>query len=636
MILRLGVAVLVFLLAFDGGGYGLESRTMAAIAVWWAIIIAVLLGLWPLVRPTWSVVAAGGLVAAFAAWTAASITWAPSAENAFNEFNRVALYLGVYLVAVLAASRRNAHAWSDALAIGITSVGVLALASRLFPTVLPAGDVPEFIPSAVARLSYPVEYWNGLAILAGLSFPLLLRSAITARHALVRGFAVAAVPVLSATIFLTSSRGGFLTALLGTLAFALLTERRAAMLGAVAVGVLGSTATVGVLLARDELANNPSDSPVVVDEGRSAALLILLIGVSCAAVYALGSGRLRGVRIPSLAARVATVGVAAVVLFGIAASDPVERFETFKAPPGAVEGSQDDFVRAHLLSGNGSGRWQFWSAAVEEFETQPSIGRGAGSYESWWAEHGTIAMFVRDAHSLYLEALGELGIIGFLLVVSGFACGTVAGVRRVFAARGDDRVTVAALTAAFVAYGFAAGIDWMWELTIVSIIGIGCLGLLTGPATAGAPDLAAVPAEQPPRGRPWSRFALGAAALVFGWFVVCAQAVPLLTEIKISDSQEASRRGDGEQALDDALTARNLQPWAASPYLQLALVEEQMGNLRGARAWIAEAIARNAVDWRLWLVQTRIETKDGDVAAARKSLARAAELNPRSPLFADR
>ena len=35
--------------------------------------------------------------------------------------------------------------------------------------------------------------------------------------------------------------------------------------------------------------------------------------------------------------------------------------------------------------------------------------RGAGSYESWWAQHGSISYFIRDAHSVWLETLGELG-----------------------------------------------------------------------------------------------------------------------------------------------------------------------------------------------------------------------------------
>jgi Tfp pilus assembly protein PilF len=82
------------------------------------------------------------------------------------------------------------------------------------------------------------------------------------------------------------------------------------------------------------------------------------------------------------------------------------------------------------------------------------------------------------------------------------------------------------------------------------------------------------------------------------------------------------------------MDARALQPWASAPYLQLALLQEQLGDLRAARGRIAEAIDRNDSDWRLWLVSARLETETGNIAKARSDLRRAKSLNPRSPLFA--
>jgi Tfp pilus assembly protein PilF len=104
--------------------------------------------------------------------------------------------------------------------------------------------------------------------------------------------------------------------------------------------------------------------------------------------------------------------------------------------------------------------------------------------------------------------------------------------------------------------------------------------------------------------------------------------------LQLHASAAAVQRNDGDAALRHAIDAKNLEPWAASPYLQLALVEEQLGNLRAGRRWIEKAIRRSPVDWRLWLVAARIETKTDDLAAARRSLRRARALNPRSPLFA--
>ena len=104
--------------------------------------------------------------------------------------------------------------------------------------------------------------------------------------------------------------------------------------------------------------------------------------------------------------------------------------------------------------------------------------------------------------------------------------------------------------------------------------------------------------------------------------------------MKIRDSQAAAARGDAAAAIEHALDARTLQPWAASPYLQLALIAEQADDLGSARTWIYRAIERNKTDWRLWLVASRIETSAGSVERGQRNFAQAKRLNPRSPLFA--
>jgi hypothetical protein len=632
MILTIAVAGITWWLAFDGGTYRLESRNTFAIALWWTLLVAVGLGLWPATRVPRATLVTGGLLAGFTLVAGASILWAESAEKALTEFNRAALYVGVFLMAVLAATRATVGRWADGLAIGIAGVGLLAVASRFFPDVFPAGDVPRFLPATYTRLSYPVNYWNGLAILVGIGTPLLLRAAVASERAVWRGLAVVPLPVVAAVTFLASSRGGVAVAVTGAVAFVVLTERRWAAAGGIAVGALGSAAVIGVLLARDAVVNGPFESAAAAAQGRSAALLVALICAAGGVAYGVASRYVGGrLELRPMVGRLATALVVIAALAGVAASDPVERFQTFKAPPAELRGAESDFIKAHLLSGNGSGRWQFWGAALDEFETAPVWGRGAGSYEAWWAQHGSVAMFVRDAHSLYLETLGELGLLGFALVAGAFAVGISSALMRL--RPGDDRTTIAALTAAFLAFAVGVGIDWMWELTAVSVVGMVCLGLLTGPATAvPARPRVARDDERPPARR---RFAVGAVALVLGWLVICAEAIPLLAQMKLNDSQEAVAGGDGEDALSDALAARALQPWAASPYLQLALVHEEMGELPAARDWIGEAIDRDSEDWRLWLVAARIETKAGSPEDAERSLRRAAELNPRSPLFAE-
>ena len=631
-VVTLAVAAAVFWLAYDGGSYTLESRATLAIVVLWGTLLAFALGLWPLVRPPLAARVAGGLLAAFALLTGLSIFWAESAERALVEFNRAVLLTAVYAVAVLAGTRGNLGRWLDGLALGLASIGLLALASRLFPETLPAGAVPDFLPGAVSRLSWPVEYWNGLAILVALGLPPLLRVATTA-HPAWRGAAVGMIPALAGTLFLTSSRGGFAVAFIAVAAFFVLGPRRWSTAAAIVLALAGSVATIAILRSRDALVNSPFDSPDAATQGRSAALLVLVVCFVTGAVYAAGSLALAERRTPRLAGWMAALVVLAAALVGAVASDAPSRFAEFCDPP--PEFAQDDFVQAHLASGSGSGRCQFWSAALDQWKERPLAGQGAGSYEAWWAQNGTIPYFLRDAHSLYLETLGELGLVGFLLLAGALGTGLVAGARRLLSATDpEEGVAVAAVLSAFLAFLAAAGIDWVWELTAASAVGLLLLGLATGPATSTtAPKLAA--AESRPARFSRRRYGIGIAVLVAGWALICVQAIPLLTQYTLASSQEAVREDDLGAALDRALAARQLQPWGASPYLQLALVHERRDDLAAAEAAIREAIERDPLDWRLWLVAARVETEAGDIAAARESLARAIALNPRSPLFAN-
>ena len=185
--------------------------------------------------------------------------------------------------------------------------------------------------------------------------------------------------------------------------------------------------------------------------------------------------------------------------------------------------------------------------------------------------------------------------------------------------------------AVFAAFAFGTAIDWVWQITAIAGVAIAVMALLSAAET---PRPQAATAANG-RGERTLRFAVGAAALACAWVVICAEAIPWLASIKLTESQAAVRRGDGNAAFNAAADAKRIQPWAASPYLQLALVEEASGHIAAARRWMKDATGRDPENWRLWLVTARLETKAGDIAAAERTLRRAAALNPRSPLFAD-
>jgi tetratricopeptide (TPR) repeat protein len=626
------VAAVTFLLAYDGGTFADASRSSLSIVVWWILVLAVGFGLLPLARLTRAAVLAGGLLALLAIFTLTSTIWADSAEGAFAEFNRTTLYVAIFAFSALAATRSTLARWSDGLALGIVATTALSLFSRCFPDVILTEKTLRFLPLNFTRLSYPLEYWNGLAIFVALAVPLLLRSALGSGRTLVRALALAPFPALAAVIFLTSSRGGVATGVIGALALFALAPCTRTVLAIVVAGV-GCAAGIASVSTRELLVDHPG--PEAAGQGHVAFALVL---VSCAATAALylvflryvASGAERRIERVGPIWRWALAGVVILLLAGgVAAAHPVRLFDKFKRPPPTLDISlpqSSSPVTAHLLSSGSSGRWQQWATAIDEFETAPAIGRGAGSYQAWWAQHGSIPGFIQDAHSLYLETLGELGIVGFVLLVGALLTGVIAGARRALASRGEVRITVAALWAAFVGYVFAAGIDWMWEMTVVTVVAMVLLGLLTGRA-------AAVRAEGSTARRRWELSGRGALVLV-GVAAILAQGVALLGDRELQASKAAARRGDIAAAVARANNARRIEPWAASAYLQLALVSEQARDYHAAEEWVSRALRRDPSDWQAWYLSARFETELGHIAKANSRLQRAIELNPRSDLFA--
>jgi len=127
-------------------------------------------------------------------------------------------------------------------------------------------------------------------------------------------------------------------------------------------------------------------------------------------------------------------------------------------------------------------RPSYWGVALEDAGRHPLLGSGAGSFDDVWIAHRPIAANVRDAHSLYLEVLAELGPIGLALVLTMLAAPLAAAVL----ARGRPVTAIAA--AGYSAYLVHAGLDWDWEYPVVTLAGLAC-GAALLIAARGVSDL---------------------------------------------------------------------------------------------------------------------------------------------------
>jgi O-Antigen ligase len=613
VLVPVAVAGCVFVLAYRNGTGDSTSRAALAIAVWWVLLLAVAAGVIRSARFSPAPTAAAVGLLGLTALAGLSALWAPSTENAIGVLDLDCIYLGIFAAVRLAARRTGVRRWSDGLALGIAAVVVLALLSRLFPSL--GYPSREFLasPAAARRLSFPIGYWNALAAFGGLAAPLALRTATSSRRSALRGLAVAYLPVLAGVVYLSSSRIGALTTAVGILAFLALTNRRLAAAVALALGGAGGAVVVYVLHARGQLANGNLGAAAA-RQGHAAFPLILAATAAAGIVYALASRPLVRRSWPIVERAVLAALVVAIVA-AVAVSHPARRFHAFKQLP--AHAGNADYVTRHLLSGSGTGRWQLWSVAVKEFESKPLSGTGAGTYQRWWEQYRPFKVFVQNAHSLYLETLGELGVIGLGFLLLFVVAGLVAGTRAALTSRGEKRLTLAALTASFLAFAVSVSTDWFWQIPAVGAVGIVLLALVTVHRGGKGP-------ARPRRTAPFFAPVLAVVAVA----VILVEAIPLLADLRISASQAASRDGRPQRALDDAAAARDIAPWAATPYLQLALVEEQARAFAQAQADVGKAIRRDRSDWQLWFVQARIEAESGDAVGARRSLARAQRLNP--------
>ena len=84
---------------------------------------------------------------------------------------------------------------------------------------------------------------------------------------------------------------------------------------------------------------------------------------------------------------------------------------------------------------------------------------------------------------------------------------------------------------------------------------------------------------------------------------------PRLRAAHLRNSQAAVDARNATQARSEALAAKAIEPWAASPYLQLGLVSEAEGDYDAAAQWLDEAISRSRRDYSLWLIAARIEAR---------------------------
>jgi O-antigen ligase/polysaccharide polymerase Wzy-like membrane protein len=610
--------VLTIVLAFNGGGYDLVIRHQVGLAVWALIALGLGVGILPRSRLTPASCLALGGFAALAVWTLLSHAWTESDERTTEELARVLQYLGLILLAYLALNRRSWQGAAAGFAVAALAVPCFAVCARLFPALITDHLTSRY---GIDRLSYPLDYWNGVACWGAMATAIGLSWSANAPRAIVRGLALAAVPVAALSVYLTYSRFGAAAMAIAVVAAVALSRNRWTATANAFVALSGSAVVILTARSHDEIARATGGGG-----GGTVLLVLVAVGLACGvAAFLTSRAGLDGVRMDRLSAGLSLAGaVVALLLAAVALHGPLDRawheFRTDKTPVTASAANP-----SARYGSFGGARYSVWKRAVDAFKSDPLRGIGAGSFEFYWSRHGT-ETFVVDAHSIYLEQAAELGVPGVVALLAGLGgllAAAIAG-RRHWRRR-RDLAAGPAMIAAFVVFLAYAGVDWMWELGAVGALAIG------GVATAGAGSLER--ASKPALGR-WTRAALTSLAVLVG----AVQIPGLVSTERIRASQDALVKGDLDGAMKLANQAIEAEDWAASPYAARAEVAEASGDLAGAKRDVQQAIDRDRFDWREHLLLARIDAERGDrkgVAAELREIRRLAPhspyLNPLSP-----
>ena len=532
-------------------------------------------------RPRRRELAVVGALVALAGWEALSIVWSAVPDLARDEALLTIFYAIALLVPLVAL--RSATERLLALAAIAAAAAVLAVGAGI---VLRFGsDQADHFYSG--RLSFPISYPNAQAAVFLIGFwPALVLAAQRERGLLVRALAVAAATAIASGWLTAQSKGGIAALAASAAVVFALSPLRLRLLPPTLIAAGLTAAAYSPLTAPFR-----SESVPEVKRAGSAILLLAALGAVAGLLYALVDRRLE---LDPRAVRKAGVGV--FVMFVAAVVAGVALFFTSVYHQGwfgdqwqAFKRYQNTTASSHLLQ-LGSYRYDIWRVAVHEFEHHPLAGIGSRGFGPAYLQERRSPDTPARAHSVELDALSELGVVGFALLACALVVPLVTLARRL---RGRDAAATAAFAGA-VYWLVHASVDWIWTVPACGLpfwllVGVGCSG-----------------GERRQLG---SRAALPAAAVAVVIAVIAF--VPPWLSARLTDHRNFH-------------WAERLDPLSVDPYVS-----------QGSVAALEEAVRKEprVVELRFDLGQAYVRA--GKRSKARAALEEAHRLDPRDPRIAE-
>ena len=594
-LMLLAPAALIYL-SFNAGGFFPSAGGVVAIVFAVALILRTTLAGRPFEGFSRTLAIPLTALVLYAAWQLASTLWSHATSVGLDAYDQTLLYvLAFALFGSLRCTPERLRWLVRALVAGIAAVCLIGLISRVLPHTWPT--VSSFYDS---RLNYPLTYWNAEGMLATIALILGFHlSADRAEHWSVRVLAAALLPGIATTLLLTFSRGAMGVAIVGLLAYCVLT--RLSTLPTALLAVVPATA-IALHSAWDAtlLATTKPTSAAAVVQGRHVAVVVAACMAGAGLLRAMllladrGVSKLALVRTPppravraaagAAAAAIAVVLALAVGAFGFAHRE----YDKFVHSTHEQHATQ---TRERLSDPTNDGRLPLWKAAVRIYDTQKLRGTGAGTYQLYYSAlpHRTA---VRRRHPLALPA--EPGRARDRRLRADPARRDRHPRRAGRADPRAGRALYAALFAATLAWAIHQAFDWDWQMPAV---------------TLGVFMLAGLALARPLDGRP-GRFGLpaGRALVGLGWLVLAV--APLLggaSYARLQRSGQDLRRGDCASAKREALSSLSLSARRPQAYTIIGVCDLEQGFAQGAVPAMAEAAALEPQSWEnaFWLAVAR-------------------------------
>jgi O-Antigen ligase len=556
-------------------------------------------------------------------WAALSAVWSPAPDIAIADGQRILAYaaafgLGLWL-STLVGGRRHLALLPLALA-GAFGGAIAALGMH-------GGDHPANYLEPDGTLEYPLGYRNANAAFFLIAFwPALGLAARREGFWLGRGAALAAATLCLSMGMLSQSRGSMIAGAAALCVYVAFSRDRARRLAWLALAVLPALLVLPALTDLYQAANGGTPVHDLGGELRRAAnAAILCTGVALlvGAVAALSEARLpSSPRAGRIADRVAVGGLVALVLGGSIAfvaivGNPLDWIGQKASEFRAGESSRPIGKESRFTLNARTGRGELWRIALLDFRRHPLLGDGGGGYRyTYLRERRPDAPpAVHDAHSVELENLSELGIVGLALFASAVAAAAAGAVRARRFGAGAAWVSTLALTAG--AYWlFHSSLDWFWPYPAITAPVFALLGSACAPA---------VELERPPEARGRWRLLVAGAAIVLAISTV----PPFLSERYVDDAYDVWRT-DPARAYQDLDRARALNPLSVDPLLAEGAIAKASGDRPRAIDAFEDAIAKRPEEWVTYYLLAVLHKRD-DPALARRELAAAHARDPRNP-----